>query len=183
MKPGIKLGQRCGIALVVLCTGIALLGLMWPAPMPNIVAEAATKPKLVPPPAPEPIGVNPPVEPTKQPGDPAGVHTGADRTGSFPTRENLTLHLTTDLGTVKITALPAGAAPVLRYTAHIETDAREPLADRLLSHYSLTAEATPAGVEINGTLPPQIAKSSAARCPCAKTFWDWRRVRRLRPRG
>jgi hypothetical protein len=170
MKPGIKLGQRRGIALVVLCTGIALLGLMWPAPMPNIVAEAATKPKLVPPPAPEPIGVNPPVEPTKQPGDPAGVHTGADRTGSFPTRENLTLHLTTDLGTVKITALPAGAAPVLRYTAHIETDAREPLADRLLSHYSLTAEATPAGVEINGTLPPQIAKSSAAGVQFWVTF-------------
>ena len=69
----------------------------------------------------------------EQPGDPAGVHTGADRTGSFPTRENLTLQLSTDLGTVKITALPAGAAPVLRYTAHIETDAREPLADRLLS--------------------------------------------------
>jgi Gram-negative bacterial TonB protein C-terminal len=170
MKPGIKLGQRRGIALVVLCTGIALLGLMWPAaPMPNVVA-AATKPKPVPEPAPEPLGTNPPVEPTKQPGDPAGVHTGADRTGSFPTRENLTLHLTTDLGTVKITALPAGAAPVLRYTAHIETDAREPLADRLLSHYTLTAEATSSGVEINGTLPSQIAKSSAAGVQFWVTF-------------
>jgi Gram-negative bacterial TonB protein C-terminal len=149
-----------------------MLALMWPAaPMSNVVAAAATKPKPVPvpEPAPEPLGTNPP-EPTKQPGDPAGVHTGADRTGSFPTRENLTLHLTTDLGTVKITALPAGAAPVLRYTAHIETDAREPLADRLLSHYSLTAEATSSGVEINGTLPPQIAKSSAAGVQFWVTF-------------
>src|SRR6202451_4018912 len=94
MKPRIKLGKRRGIALVVLCTGIALLGLMWPAPMPNIVAEAATKPKLVPPPAPEPIGVNPPVEPTKQPGDPARAHTGADRTRYFPTRANATQHRT-----------------------------------------------------------------------------------------
>src|ERR1700723_3251339 len=175
MKPGIKsrFGQRRGIALVVLCAGVAMLGLLWPAaPMPSVVAAAATKPKPVPQPAPdpEPVGVHQPVEPTKQPGDPAGVHTGADRTGSFPTRENLTLHLTTDLGTVKITALPAGAAPVLRYTAHIETDAREPLADRLLSHYSLTAEATSSGVEIKGTLPQQIAKSSAAGVQFWVTF-------------
>ena len=171
MKPGIKSVQRRGIALVVLCTGVALLGLMWPAaPMPNVVAAAATKPKPVPQPAPEPIGVDPPVEPTKQPGDPNSVHTGADRAGSFPTKENLTLHLTTDLGTVKITALPAGAPPVLRYTAHIETDAREPLAERLLSHYLLTAEATATGVEINGTLPAQIAKSSAAGVQFWVTF-------------
>jgi TonB family protein len=171
MKPGIQLRQRRGIALVVLCAGIALLGLMWPAaPMPDVVAEAATKPEPAPQPVPEPLGTNPPVEPTKQPGDPAGVHTGADRTGSFPTRENLTLHLTTDLGTVKVTALPAGAAPVVRYAAHIETDAREPLAERLLSHYSLTAEATSSGVDINGTLPPQIAKSSAAGVQFWVTF-------------
>jgi outer membrane biosynthesis protein TonB len=175
MKPGIKsrFGQRRGVALVVLCAGVAMLGLLWPAaPMPSVVAAAATKPKPVPQPAPdpEPVGVHQPVEPTKQPGDPAGVHTGADRSGSFPTRENLTLHLTTDLGTVKITALPAGAAPVLRYTAHIETDAKAPLAERLLSHYSLTAEATSSGVEINGTLPPQIAKSSAAGVQFWVTF-------------
>jgi outer membrane biosynthesis protein TonB len=177
MKPGIKsrFGQRRGIALVMLCAGVAMLGLLWPAgPMPSVVAAAATKPKPVPEPvpqpAPEPVGVHQPVEPTKQPGDPAGVHTGADRSGSFPTRENLTLHLTTDLGTVKITALPAGAAPVLRYTAHIETDAKAPLAERLLSHYSLTAEATSSGVEINGTLPPQIAKSSAAGVQFWVTF-------------
>ena len=136
-------GSGAGLRWWFCALGVALLGLMWPAPpMPNFVAAAATKPKPVPQPAPEPLGVNPPVEPTKQPGDPAGVRTGADRSGSFPTRENLTLHLTTDLGTVKITALPAGAPPVVRYTAHIETDAQAPLADRLLSHYSLTAEAT-----------------------------------------
>src|SRR5580698_5141484 len=173
MKPGIKFGfgQRRGISLVVLCASVAMLGLLWPAPpMLNFVAAAATKPKPVPEPAPEPVGVNPPVEPTKQPGDPAGAHTGADRSGSFPTRENLTLHLTTDLGTVKITALPAGAPPVLHYTAHIETDAKAPLAERLLSHYSLTAEATSSGVEINGTLPPQIAKSSAAGVQFWVTF-------------
>jgi TonB family protein len=171
MKSGIKLGQRRGIALAAICVGIALFELTWAAPpMPHAVAAAATKPEPVPPPAPEPVGVNPPVEPTKQPGDPAGVHTGADRKGSFPTKENLTLHLTTDLGTVKITALPAGAPPVVHYTAHIETDAREPLADRLLSHYSLTAEATTAGVDINGTLPPQIAKSSAAGVQFWVTF-------------
>jgi TonB-like protein len=40
----------------------------------------------------------------------------------------------------------------------------------LLSHYSLTAEATSSGVEINGTLPPQIAKSSAAGVQFWVTF-------------
>ena len=43
----------------------------------------------------------------------------------------MTLHLTTDVGSVHIIALEAGAAPVIRYTVHIETDARAPLAQSL----------------------------------------------------
>ena len=39
-----------------------------------------------------------------------------------------TLRLTTDLGSVNIVPLEAGAAPVVRYTVHIETDARGPAA-------------------------------------------------------
>jgi Gram-negative bacterial TonB protein C-terminal len=100
-----------------------------------------------------------PIEPTK-PGEPSAGRVAADRNGSLPTRDGLTLRLTTDLGSVKIVPLPPGAPPVVRYTVHIETDARAALAQRLLGRYSLTAEATDAGVEINGTLPPTARSSS-----------------------
>jgi TonB family protein len=102
-----------------------------------------------------------PVEPAK-PGDPSAARVAADRTGSLPTKDGLTLHLRTDLGSVRIVPLPPGAAAVVRYSVHLETDARAPLAERLLNRYSLTAQASEEGIEINGTLPPQIARSSAA---------------------
>ncbi len=101
------------------------------------------------------------VEPTK-PGDPTPPRVSADRNGFLPTKDGLTLRLTTDLGSVRIVALEPGAAPAVRYAVHIETDARSPLAERMLDRYSLTAKATSEGVEINGTLPPQLAHSSAA---------------------
>jgi TonB family protein len=98
-------------------------------------------------------------QPTKP--DPAAPRVSSDRTGEFPTKDGLTLRLTTDLGSVKIVPLEPGAPAVVRYTVHIETDARAPLAEHLLEHYALAAKATPAGVEITGTLPPQMARSSA----------------------
>src|SRR5271168_1553218 len=100
------------------------------------------------------------VEPTK-PGEPSPARVAADRTGVVPTKDGLTLRLSTDLGSVKIVPLPPGAPPAVRYSVHIETDARASLAERLLGRYSLTAQVTEAGVEITGTLPPQ-ARSSAA---------------------
>src|ERR1700693_3080633 len=102
-----------------------------------------------------------PVEPTKL-GEPSGARVTADRNGSIPTKDGLTLRLTTDLGSVRIVTLPPGALPVVRYTVHLETDARASLAQRLLDRYSLVTQSSEAGVEINGSLPPQIARSSAA---------------------
>lgn len=75
----------------------------------------------------------------------------------------MTLRLATDLGSVKIVPLESGSAPVVRYAVHIETDARAPLAQHLLDHYSLNAKATPAGIEITGNLPPQSAHLSGAQ--------------------
>src|ERR1700741_525481 len=83
-----------------------------------------------------------PPEPTK-PGDPNAPRVSADRSGYLPTRDGLTLHLTTDLGSVKIISLEPGTAPVIRYTVHLETDARGVLAQRLLDRYSLIAKANP----------------------------------------
>jgi TonB family protein len=103
----------------------------------------------------EPAEINPPV-----PSDPS-PRTAIDRSGVFQTKDGLTLHLTTDLGSVRIVALEPGAPPVVRYTVHIETDARAPLAQSLLDRYALTAKTTYSGVEINGTSPTQAGRTGA----------------------
>ena len=91
-------------------------------------------------------------------GDPVGVHISADRNGVIETRDGLTLHLSADLGSVRIIPLEAGAPPVVRYSLHLETDARTPLAQHLLDSYSLKAKATTLGVDISGALPPPAAR-------------------------
>jgi TonB family protein len=103
----------------------------------------------------EPHPVDPP--PAGDPGPRAAV----DRSGTLPTRDGQTLHLATDVGSVRIVALEPGAPLVVRYSVHIETDARAPLAQSLLDHYSLTARATASGVEIIGASPSQAGRSGA----------------------
>src|SRR5713226_6127078 len=98
-----------------------------------------------------------------KPGEPTPARVSADRTGSLQTSDGLTLRLATDLGSVKIVPLEGGSAPVVRYTVHIETDARAPLAQHLLDHYSLSAKSNLAGVEITGNLPAQSAHLSGAQ--------------------
>jgi TonB family protein len=104
-------------------------------------------------------------EPAPRPGEPGSQRTSAVRTGAFDTRDGLTLHLTADLGSVKIDQIPAGSSPVVRYTVHIETDAHGPAALQLLNNYSLKAKSTASGVEIAGSLPQQVSRSSNAQ------FW------------
>jgi TonB family protein len=84
-----------------------------------------------------------------------------DRSGTLQTRDGLTLHLTTDVGSVHIVVLAPNAPPVVRYTAHIETDARAPLAKSLLDRYSLAVKATSNGIEIVGAAPQQAGRSGA----------------------
>jgi TonB family protein len=100
-----------------------------------------------------------------KPGEPTQARISADRAGLLQTSDGLSLRLTTDLGSVKIVPLESNSAPVVRYAVHIETDARAPLAQHLLDHYSLSAKSTPVGVEITGNLPPQLAHLSGAQ------FW------------
>src|SRR5438094_1498382 len=99
------------------------------------------------------------------PADPGSQHASAVRTGVLTTRDGLTLRLTTDFGPVNITQVEPGAAPVVRYTVRIETDARGTAAQPLLDAYSLKARPTPSGVEITGALPSQAARSANAQ------FW------------
>jgi TonB family protein len=100
-----------------------------------------------------------------RPADPGSQHASVVRTGVLGTKDGLTLRLTTDLGSVNIVQLDAGAPPVVRYTVHIETDAHGPAAQALLDSYSLKAKPSYSGVEITGTLPPQAARSADAQ------FW------------
>jgi TonB family protein len=107
-----------------------------------------------------------PLEHTKS-GDPATPHAVDQRTGVLETQDGLTLRLNADLGSVRIIPLEAGAAPAVRYTVHIETDARAPQAQALLDKYVLRAKATPAGVEMEGALPPQAARAASS----GAQFW------------
>jgi len=120
-------------------------------------------------PATAPVFASHPKEPAalppEGPGDPPASRTPAVRTGELSTREGLTLHLNADLGSVNILPLEAGAAPVVRYTVHIETDARGGAAQHLLNDYSLKAVANASGVEITGAVPSQAARSGNAQ------FW------------
>ena len=94
-----------------------------------------------------------------------GAHSSVVRSGTLETRDGLTLRLTTDLGSVRILQLEPGAAPAVRYTVHIETNARSPAAQQLLDGYVLKAKLTNFGVELTGTLPPQSARSNESQ------FW------------
>lgn len=78
-----------------------------------------------------------------------------DRSGVLNTRDGLTLKVVADEGSIRIVPLDRGAAPVVRYSVHIETDLRGNQAQQILDRYSLTARSSASGVEIVGALPPQ----------------------------
>jgi len=99
--------------------------------------------------------------PPEGPGDPAPARTSGVRSGVLPTKEGLILRVNADLGSVNIVPLEAGAAPVVRYTVHIETDARGGAAQKLLNSYSLRTTSTASGVELVGSVPSQTHSGNA----------------------
>ena len=86
-------------------------------------------------------------------------HVSTDRSGTIPTSEGLTLHVTTDLGSVNIQRQPPGSPRAIHYSVHIETDAREPLAAKLLQNYALAATSNASGVTIAGAIPQQHVRA------------------------
>jgi TonB family protein len=99
---------------------------------------------------------------------PAGSpHVTAERNGVLETADGLTLHLTADIGSVRIVPLEAGAPPVVRYEVHLETDARDSVAKRLLDGFALKTKSTSSGVDIDGQLPAQSKHGPAA----GAQFW------------
>lgn len=80
-------------------------------------------------------------------------HATAERTGTLPATEGMTLRLTADLASVHIVTLPQGAPPAVQYQVHLETDARQPWAHGLLENYSFIAHSAPLAIQLAGTLP------------------------------
>ncbi len=99
-------------------------------------------------------------------------HASVDRSGELRVANGMTLHLTADLGNVRIQTLPQGAPPIIRYTVHIETDAPNPAGEKLLDHYSLTARETMDSVFLSGTLPNLGLLPATHRAPNRNVqFW------------
>lgn len=99
------------------------------------------------------------------PGDPgmpelSGAHISTTRLGTLQTKDGLTLKVKTDLGNIRIVRLEPGAPPSVHYTVRIETDAKPPLAQKLLEHYSMKESGSSAGVELVGNLPPEMARGN-----------------------
>ena len=101
----------------------------------------------------------------EKPGEPGAPRTSILKSSVLDTKEGLTLRLTADLGSVNITQIEPGSPPVVRYTVHVETDARGAAATQLLNNYSLKAGTSATGVEIAGALFPQPAHHANAQ------FW------------
>jgi len=81
------------------------------------------------------------------------AHASVDRSGDLAVTPGMTLHLNTDLGNVRVQTLSPGASPILHYNLHIETDAPNPVGEKLLGSYSLTTRETVDSVYLSGALP------------------------------
>jgi hypothetical protein len=74
----------------------------------------------------------------------------ADKTGQFSTRNGLRLHLETDIGDIKIKTQDAES---VEYHVHLETEANNPNAQRMLDEFEVAARNTPEGVILVGRAP------------------------------
>lgn len=101
------------------------------------------------------------------------ARTSVDRSGDLAVTGGMTLHLSADLGNVRIQTLPPGASPVLHYTVHIETDVPEPAGSRLLDAYFLNTRETPESVYLSGTLPDANSMTFRRRFPTIRNAQFW----------
>ena len=103
---------------------------------------------------------------------PSPPHASVNRSGELRVTNGMTLHLTADLGNVRIQTLPPGASPVVRYAVHIETDATDAAGQKLLDRYSLTTRETVDSVFLSGAIPNLRALTATHRSPTRNVqFW------------
>ena len=95
-----------------------------------------------------------------------------DRSGELRVTNAMTLHVTADLGNVRIQTLPPGTPSVVRYTVHIETDAPNPAGQKLLDRYSLSTRETVDGVFLSGVVPNMGSPAASRHLPGRNAqFW------------
>jgi len=102
---------------------------------------------------------------------PAPPRVSVDRSGELRVNNGMTLHLNADLGNVRIETLPQNAAPTVRYSVHIETDAVGPTAQHMLGQYALTTRETVDSVFISGALPNPMLYTVPRHLPRNVQFW------------
>src|SRR6516162_8881997 len=102
----------------------------------------------------------------------APPHASVDRNGELRVSNGMTLLVNADWGSVRIDTLPLNAPPVLRYNIHVETEAAEPLAQKLLEKYSLTTRETLDGVFLTGALP-SVHTPAVAHMPAGRNIQFW----------
>ena len=102
----------------------------------------------------------------------APPHVSVDRSGELRISNGMTLHLSADLGNVRIQTLPPDALPLLRYSVHIETDVPNPAGQHLLDRYSLTTRETVDSVFLSGALPNPDS-TSQGRHPNLRNAQYW----------
>lgn len=72
-------------------------------------------------------------------------------TGRYSTREGLRLRMVVEIGTIRIKTEPT--ARDVSFVMHVETDPRQPDAEKLLSQVTVGGAATPEGVYIQSAVP------------------------------
>ncbi len=85
----------------------------------------------------------------KQAAKPESRRLVEEKSGTLTSREGLRLRLVTDLGSVRILTRNSNQ---VSYKVRIESDARDPEAQKLLKQFALVARNTPAGVQLTGQL-------------------------------
>jgi TonB family protein len=101
------------------------------------------------------------------------AHASADRSGDLAVTEGMTLHVSADLGSVRIETLPPGASPSVHYTVHVETDVPDPIGQRLLGNYSITTRETVDSVFLTGALPDVRTLALNRRSPVVRNAQYW----------
>jgi hypothetical protein len=86
-------------------------------------------------------------------GNQSGPRLTSDLSGSIATREGDHIHVKTDLGAVSIHTQNSGGSGKVDYHAHLETEASQKDAQKLLKSFTISAHVTPDGVLVKAEGP------------------------------
>lgn len=100
-------------------------------------------------------------------------HATVNRSGDLAVTNGMTLHLSADLGNVRIQTFPKGSPAVVHYEVRVETDVPGSAGERLLDLYSLTTRETVESVFLAGALPNVHSIGVNRRSPAVRNAQFW----------